>query len=167
MAKLPDDLELSRLFALGVKNKEIAKRYDVTVAAVDYRLHRLGLWRMPTINQVNSLIGEIWKVKATTGAGSHHNQGPVQYLKYWLRSRLGDAQMSDQQMARGYRFEQRLRKEQLVVAYDPDSVAGFSYVARRPSDRSLVVRWPEGLPDLAPEKMALLSLPEDHSAPED
>ncbi|MFF4815294.1 hypothetical protein ACFY2K_11975 [Kitasatospora sp. NPDC001309] len=163
MAKLPDNLELSKLFALGYSNKKIAQMYGATAAAVDYRLHQIGLWRMPTINQVNTLIGQVWKVKATTGAGSHHNQGPIQYLKYWLRVRLGDSQMSDQQIAKAMRFEQRLRKELVVVAYDPETVAGFSYVSRLPSDEQLVIRWPEDVPYLDPEEMNLLRLSESQS----
>ncbi|MFD8088958.1 hypothetical protein [Streptomyces malaysiensis] len=144
MAKLPSDAEMSKLFVLGVSNAEIAARYDVSVQAVDFRWRKLELERMPVINQANAIIGKVWKVTATQDRGSHHAMSPVQSLRVWLRLQLGDKSLSERQRRAAVNFEKRIRRDNVVLAYDPETVKGFSWEPRTAADDRLVIRVPSG-----------------------
>ncbi|MFD8594565.1 hypothetical protein ACFV1L_06150 [Kitasatospora sp. NPDC059646] len=157
MASLPSDADLSELFTLGYRDSEVADMYGVTRQAVNLRWIQRGLFRYPIASQVVQMLGQLWEVKTSSGAGSHMHSHPCQSLRYYLRSKLGDT-LSERQALTALRFESRLRRKGEVLAYDPE--AGFGYVKREPSDARLVVRWPAEVPRPTGELEALWSIPE-------
>lgn len=159
MAKLPSDAEMSRLFVLGRTNKEIAEEYDVTPQAVDFRLRKLGLYRQPEVAEANRLIGLAWTLKQQRGAGSHQVMSALQYLRLWLRLQLGDPNLSQRQRENAVNFEARVRRDNVVLDYQPETVKGFFYVARKPEDDGLVIRWPEDRPKPSSKDLDYFRLP--------
>jgi hypothetical protein len=144
---LPDDPVLVRLFHKGVSDKQIADEYHVSVQAVNKRLTRLGLRRKPVSRQVSEYLSVRWKVHTVPRGGtSHHNLYSARRLREWLRLRLGDDQLSDEQKHRAQVWEERLRREGLVLCYDPEREDGWYYRPRTPADGRLAIDWPEDLP---------------------
>ncbi|MFB8199404.1 hypothetical protein [Kitasatospora purpeofusca] len=159
--KLPSDSELSEMFIKGRTDTEIAKEFGTTRQAVSYKRSRLGYNVRPFSTRANDLISRVWKVQVLPdkAPGSHNQTGPMQALRVWLRLQLGDPSLSEKQRRAASGFEDRLRRELVVLAYDRQSVKGFYYLPREPGDGQLVIRWPEGVPrDLEAEKY--LTLPE-------
>ncbi|WP_043470330.1 hypothetical protein [Kitasatospora sp. MBT66] len=156
--KLPSDSELSRCFIEGMSDPEIAARYGCTRQAVNAARHRLGYGRRPYVNQANALIGTVWRVQTAAG---HQTQGSIQGLRLWLRKRLGDDSLSARQKLTADNFEARIRREEVVLQYDPSSSNGFSYVPREPQDGHSVIRWPDLGPGRVrdPEAEKFLNLP--------
>ncbi|MEU3825216.1 hypothetical protein AB0F36_07805 [Streptomyces sp. NPDC029080] len=139
MAKLPSDAELTKMFVLNqLTDQEIADKYDVTRQAVQSRWRKLGLERRPVVNQANSLIGNIWKIRS-----DHHTLSPIMYLRVWIRLNLGDKTLSTRQTRDAMNFERRVRTNRVVLAYDPESDQGWSWESRTPRDDLLVVRLPD------------------------
>ncbi|MFJ2187816.1 hypothetical protein ACIOJE_07575 [Kitasatospora sp. NPDC087861] len=161
MAKLPSDADLSKLFILGATDLELAKKYGVSVQAVNLRRGNLkmGVWsRGSAVSRVNNMVSEIWDVQSHSGAGSHHVTSKNQSLRLYLRMKLKDS-LSERQLRTAQLFEARLRREQAVLDYSPDD--GFMYVPRVPADERLIVRWPEAMSRPEGEQLELWSLPEE------
>ncbi|MFE9455969.1 hypothetical protein [Streptomyces californicus] len=161
MSKLPSDAEMTKLFVLGkLSNTEIAQMYEVTPQAVDKRWRKLGLERRPITNQANDLIARVWKIKTVQGAGSHHTLSPIMYLRVWLRMRLGDKGLSARQKRDALSFERRIRRDNVVLAYDPGTEKGWSWEPREPKDDRLVIRWPEGEARPPADELIMFRLPD-------
>ncbi|WP_181727251.1 hypothetical protein [Streptomyces sp. PT12] len=67
--------------------------------------------------------------------------------------------MSPRQAADAARFERRIRRDDVVLTYDPESELGFTYRPRRPEDGCMVLDWPRDVPLPTGEKRAALDLP--------
>lgn len=156
MAGLPEDSELLRLYALGLKNPEIAAQYGVTPQAVNYRFDKLKIKRRPITTQANALIGQVWTIGAEPGTEYHQNLSAISYLRVWVRQRLGDDSLSAAQRKKASNFIKRVVDEDVVLKYEPWAENPFTYVPRQPSDGRLVVRWPSDQP--RPEGGALRAL---------
>ncbi|MBD0739849.1 response regulator transcription factor [Streptomyces sp. CBMA29] len=161
MAALPSDAELLKLYALGKKNPEIAAMYGVTPQAVNYRFDKLNIKRRPLTTQANDLIGQVWKIGSDPDTIAHHGLSPIQYLRMWVRYRLGDDTLSARQLTNAVNFGRRLQREGTVLQYQAQDAQPFSYVPRRPSDGRLVVRWPADQPQPEAEVLEPLELPEE------
>ncbi|MFJ9771806.1 hypothetical protein ACIRVF_11215 [Kitasatospora sp. NPDC101157] len=144
MAKLPPDATLSKLYALGRTDRQIAEEYGVTVQAVNKRLTGMGLARRPVVNEVSALLKQVWTIQSHAGPGSHHDRSPAQSLKLWLRLKLRDQDMSERQRSTALAFERRLKREGAVLSYAPDE--GWSFVPRVAADENLAIRWPSDRP---------------------
>jgi hypothetical protein len=161
---LPPDAELSKLLARGHSNRSIAREYGVTPQAVDLRLKRMGVYRMPGVKQANDLIRQAWTVNSARDENPHHGTYAAQCLRAYVRSRLGDETLTERARENVRRFQERLVRDGVVLDYDPLTVTGFSYVKRLPEDGRLVIRWPANRPRPSAEALEALSLPE---APEE
>jgi hypothetical protein len=142
---LTDQL-LVKHFHLGWSDKRIAGEYGITVQAVSKRRTKLNLIRKPVARQVSEGLASRWTVYTTMGSDSHHNAYSMKRLREWLRWRLGDDKLSQDQIRRAKTWEERLRREDVVLGYDPDTPDGWFYRPRKPSDGRLVIDWPEDLP---------------------
>ncbi|MFF1908634.1 hypothetical protein [Kitasatospora sp. NPDC058218] len=140
MAQLPSDAEMSKLFALGVSDRDIADKYGVTTQAVSWRWKKLGLQRNAIIDEVSELVGSVWSVVSHPGAGSHHKTSKAQSLRYYLRVRLGDKELSDRNLATAASFEKTMRRRGHVLDYSRED--GFFFVPRTPDDEDFIIRWP-------------------------
>ncbi|MCX4685462.1 hypothetical protein OG401_14245 [Kitasatospora purpeofusca] len=167
--KLPNDSELTKCFIKGETDTEIAQKYGCTRQWINAKRKKLGFGSIrPFTNQANELIRRVWDVQVLPNSepGSHHQTGPSQALRVWLRRRLGDTSLSPKQQAAAAGFETRIRRDDVVLVYSPDSVKGFYYVPREPSDGRSVIRWPDLGPgvDRDPEAEKFLTLPEEPNA---
>lgn len=145
VTKLPSDAELKKLWVLGRTNREIAEQYHVSIAAVDYRYKGLGLRRRPIVNQVRDLLNEVWPdLKSRNSGPTHHNLSPGQSLKAWLRFKLGDKTLPPRTLRMAETFEDRLRRDNVVLAYN--TLTAWSFVPREPEDGTLAIRWPSDVP---------------------
>jgi hypothetical protein len=161
VAKLPSRAELVKLFLQGYDDNELAEQYGVTPAAVNKRRLILEMRKKPIAHAVNNLIP--WEVKTAHRGASHHNNARLQGLKLYLRKRLGDDTLSERQMADAGRFERRIRRDGVVLDYDPDSDQGFHFRRRRAEDGRRVLAWPPGVELPSGEELKALDLPDDES----
>ncbi|MGI5531540.1 hypothetical protein ACQEVX_30430 [Streptomyces syringium] len=164
MAKLPTDAVLVSLFHLGVSDAEIAEQYGVKPQAVNKRFMRMDPpLRRKSIPAVRAqeLVTSLWDVKVIrTGPGSHHNSYGVRYLKVWVRLQLGDTTSPKQQKG-AVAFIRRLIRDDVVLDYDRDSVEGWKFVPRMPSDGRWIIRWPAGKELPEADLQRALELPGD------
>lgn len=158
---LPTDAVLVKLFHLGVPDKKIADDYGVTVQAVNKRMVKLGLHRKPVSRQVNEYLAHRWKVRTTTDRDSHHMRYSAKMLRVWLRRQLGDQTLSVNQLKKADEWERRLRRDGVVLCYDPDTVDGWYYRHRHKKDGRLVIDWPEDLPFPDERFRKALELPQE------
>ena len=129
--KVPDKNTLARWAAESLTHQQMADRvYEqtgerVTRAAISMALQRHGL----TNNYRHRWHEEIpWRVQV-----EHLRAYPVRMLRLLGRRRAGEPIAKDAE----YRLDiwlRKVREENVVVAYDPDSDEGFVYVRRLPSD---------------------------------
>lgn len=146
---LPSDHELVKLFHLGRTDASIAHQFGVSVQAVNKRFQKLGLARRTTpTQQAKELLEYRWgRVRWNQDeTRSHHNRYSAKALKVWLRRRLGDDTLSSQQVTMAERWERRLKREETVLCYNPDSEEGWFYRPRNGSRDRYVIDWPEDLP---------------------
>lgn len=157
---LPPDSELILMFRAGYTDKEIARDYGVTVAAVNKHRMRLVGPVKPIVNQVNDSLSVRWKV--ITGEDSRdQGAGIIKSLRVFLRRQIGDDSLNASHLAKAREFENRIRKNNVVVEYHPDNLVPWSYRPRRPEDGRLVVDWPHDLPFPSEEFRQALELPEE------
>ncbi|MCZ4119026.1 hypothetical protein O3X23_06400 [Streptomyces sp. H39-S7] len=150
-----------KAYALGKGNVEIADAYGVTPQAVHYRFDKLGIKRRPLTTQANELIGKVWKIGTTPDTIAHHGLSAIQYLRVWVRYRLGDDTLSSAQLNNAMNFGRRLQRDGTVLQYRSTDPKPFSYVPRLPADGRLVVRWPSGHPKPPGAGLEALELPSD------
>jgi hypothetical protein len=143
---LPPDHELAKLYHRDVSDREIAERYGVTVQAVNKRLSAMGLFRKPISKQVNEALAARWTIWAPKDGTGHHNRYSAKALKVWLRRQLGDDTLSKAQLDMADRWERRLRRDNLVLCYDPNTESAWYYRPRTPQDGKLVIDWPKHIP---------------------
>ncbi|MFE3579412.1 hypothetical protein [Streptomyces vinaceus] len=139
--RLPDLNTLIRLSQQGLTDEQIGKRYDVSGQAVNKALTLGGYYRRQVSKTV---ITELipWDVLTTKEKGSHHNTYLAKQLKGYLRAALGDDQLKESHLVAAARFEKRLRKDNVILTYQPGS--GFALEPRTPEDGALILRWPKG-----------------------
>jgi hypothetical protein len=159
VSKLPSDYELLKMRHRGLTDAEIAAQFGASPQAVNKRLVKHERVR-PVSAQVNDYLAARWKIWAPLRGTGHHNRYSAKRLKEWLRWRLGDKTLSQDQLHRARVWEERIRREGIVLCYDPDRPEGWYYRPREKRDGNLVIDWPEelGFPD---EKLRqALQLPE-------
>lgn len=140
------DALLVKLFHLDKSDAEIAEQFGITVQAVSKRRMKLDLVRKPVSRQVNEWLATRWKVFSPQEGTGHHNRYSAKALRVWLRRRLGDTTLSAKQVEMADRWERRLRRDNIVLCYDPDTEEGWYYRPRTPADNRLVIDWPRDLP---------------------
>ncbi|MEU0912148.1 hypothetical protein [Streptomyces althioticus] len=155
------DALLIKYFHLGMSDQEIAEKHGITVQAVSKRRVPLGLFRKPVSRQVNDWLSERMEVKTSQWGPSHHKKYSSKRLREWLRLRLGDDLLKPDQISRARAWERRLRRENVVLGYDPETEDGWYYRPRQPSDGRLVLDWPEDLPFPDERFRRALELPPD------
>ena len=156
------DATLIKLVHLGWTDKQIAEKYGITPQAVNKRLHRLGLKRRSTpLNQMHEILGYRWKIKTTPYRGTHHSRYSAKRLKLWLRCRLGDDSLSEHQIKEAKQWERRIRNNNEVLCYDPESEDGWYYRPRTEEDGRLVIDWPKDLPFPDDRSRKALELPDE------
>ncbi|MGC9439270.1 helix-turn-helix transcriptional regulator [Streptomyces sp. WG5] len=140
------DALLVKYFYLGLTDKEIAKKHGITPQAVVKRRKKQGLFRKPVSMQVNEYLSQRWDIWAPKEGTGHHNLHSAKALKVWLRCRLGDDTLSDDQLHMAKMWEQGLRERDEVLCYDPSTKKGWYYRTRVPADGRLVIDWPRSIP---------------------
>jgi hypothetical protein len=161
VTSLPSDAELLKLFLLGREDWELAQEYDVTIAAVNKRRIALNMRKKPIAHAVNELIP--WEVKTARRGPSHHSNSRFQGLKVYLRKRLGDQGLSARQAADADRFERRVRRDGVVLDYDPGSDQGFHFRRRRAEDGRRVLAWPPDVELPSGAELQALDLPDEEA----
>lgn len=137
---------LVKLFHRGDSDKAIAAEFGISPQAVAKRRMKLNLVRKPVSRQVSEYLAHRWTIYTKQYEHSHHNAYSAKRLREWLRWRLGDDKLSKDQLHRAKVWEERMRRENLVLCYNPETVEGWYYRDRRPEDGRLVIDWPKGLP---------------------
>lgn len=159
------DALLVKYFHTGKSDKWIAERHGITVQAVSKRRKKQGLLRKPVVNQVSEALGKRWTVYTTPNRGSHHSAHQIKSLRFWLRRRLGDQTLKPDDIARAERWERQIRRENVVLCYDPTTKKGWYYRPRTPADGRLVIDWPSDWPEQPDENFRrALELPPEPEA---
>ena len=155
---LPPDSELTSMFHMGLTNQEIADYFKVSRQAVSKRLVRLGLVRRPYSDRANKIIGRAWKIKNTKTKTSHHCKIEIKYLRWLLRRNLGD-QLNDDQNGRLDRWIQRIKEQNIILCYDPNTLHGFYYRERQLEDGDLAMDWPRDVPLPEGDELGAIRIP--------
>ncbi|MFK0231229.1 hypothetical protein ACIQUL_36300 [Streptomyces sp. NPDC090303] len=144
MRKLPEDEILRRhVFQDGLSDKEIAGIYGCSPQAVNMRLKKIGIERMPYSNTAAAILDAAWP-RADYDRVKFHRNNPSRDLTVFMRWRLGDDSLTERQRDRIQRFVGRLERDGTVLALVWGEENPWVYVAREPSDGRRVVRWPQG-----------------------
>lgn len=160
--RLPADDDLVDLYHQGLSDREIADMFGVTVQAVNKRWRKMGMSRLtPENHRVNDLIRFRWNVYYTKDSDSHHAPDASKALRVWLRRRLGDKELSQDQVAMAERWERGLRERSEVLCYVEGEGGGWYYRPRRPQDGQRVIDWPDSLNYPDRELVDLLDLPQE------
>jgi hypothetical protein len=145
--KLPPDPVLLKLVRSGLSNSEIARLYGVTPQAVSKKVLALGIRRLPVSDEVNAGLRQRWgDIYSNPSSDSHHLTHPAKALKIWLRYRLGDSKLSQDQVSLAKAWIRGLSERDEVLCYDRDHPGGWYYRPRTPADNRLIVDWPESIP---------------------
>jgi transcriptional regulator with XRE-family HTH domain len=132
---LPDDWVLLQMRdAEGYTGKEIASRYGVTPQAVSKRFQKMN--RPGQLNLREILP---WQVR-------ERDQGlyAAMRLVSQIKERKGE-ELSDTSLKRLRSWQERLRRDQVVLDYTQVDVGSpWQYVPRIAEDHRLVIRWPAG-----------------------
>lgn len=134
---VPDPTTLRRWLEEGLTHQQIADRQyketgnKITRASVSSAVSRLGM-----SEQAPRYTEEIpWRVKV-----QHIRAYPARMLRLLGRRRAG-GELTSEENTRLDNWLQLLEDEDAVVAYDPDSDAGFLYVPRQKGDgRAVPIR---------------------------
>lgn len=135
---LPEKDELLRMVRAGLTQQEIADEtfrrtgQRVTRAAVSAALARAGA--PPMRNRYPELLP--WRVKI-----QHDAHYALRMLRAEARQRRGE-ELPHAETSRLETWKETLRRNQVVVHYDPDAPGGFFYVKARRGDTDLI-RVPE------------------------
>lgn len=129
---LPDKATLARWRREGMTHAEMAERvyqetgHRVTTMAISVAMNRYGL-----SEPMKRYAKEIpWRVKVV-----HAGETPARMLRLLARRRAGESLTErDDKMLTNWLA--RLKKENAVVAYDPES--GFHYVEKEPGDGTAI-----------------------------
>jgi hypothetical protein len=149
---LPDNAELLKLEAAGLTHSEIAKKYGVSRQAVTKRFNDMGEYRRGPLQDVTAVLP--WDVANHPAKAKLWRQQPYVGLRALLRERMG-AEVSPRSRAALRAFLNHVQNGEVL---NLDDVQGAHYVPRDPErDGSLVVRWPEGVPQ--DERTPLFHLP--------
>ena len=131
---LPDKDELLRMVRAGMTQQEIADEtfrrtgQRVTRAAVSAALSRAGV--PPMRNRYPELLP--WRVRV-----EHDSHYALRMLRAEARQRRGE-ELPHQEESRLETWKNTLRKNNVVVHYDPDAPGGFFYVKARRQDTDLI-----------------------------
>ncbi|MGW7284783.1 ImmA/IrrE family metallo-endopeptidase [Streptomyces sp. NPDC054847] len=160
MTKLPDNDTLRELYQKGLSDKSIAQRYGVTVQAVNWRLARMGIRRMP----YSFMATEILQAAYPTSVGfrrSHYTQlNRGRELFSFIRWRLGDPTLSERQLHMAKRFAEYSHERNVVVSLDVSAEVPWVWLPRVSSDGRLVIRWPAGQERPGAAHLQAITLPE-------
>lgn len=115
---VPDKTTLRRLLAQGHTHAEIARMYGVTREAISGAARRYGL----STDKVRHKDTLPWRVR-----GQHSMEYPARMLRLLGRRRKGQS-MNAAQAAELDGFLARLKRDNSIVAYDPESITGFNYI---------------------------------------
>jgi hypothetical protein len=141
MRKLPSNPELLKLYRNGMTDKEIAIQYGASPQAVNARFVAMGLRRYR--QKVTAILESAWPTEETRrGDFVHLNR--YRDLCAFLRRRLGDSEMTPNQLRSAERFERAIRDGNCVLDFRPDSDEPWAFVPREESDGHMVIRWPAG-----------------------
>lgn len=161
MAKLPPLMELMEHFHKGLTDPEIAEMYGVRRQAVSKAFRDYGVVRFPVKERVGNLLRDVLGVQwHGEKRGSHHQLAAAKYVRSYLRWRLNDPSLSDRQVTDAKVWCERLKRDEVVLGYDPTTEKGWFYRPRTPEDGRLVLAWPAGkeLPQ-EPDLRQALELP--------
>ncbi|MFE6226885.1 hypothetical protein [Streptomyces sp. NPDC057854] len=157
-AKLPGDSELLRLEAAGLTHAEIAARYDVSRQAVTKRFNQMDRYPRQQFRDVTAVLP--WDI--STYPAKHeitHNESMIG-LRAFLLQQAG-SELSGRHTLALRVFTSHVKAGE-VLELDP--VQGLRWVQRdEVRDGSLVIRWPEGVPQ--DERTAMFRLPAAQSPP--
>ncbi|WP_435270916.1 hypothetical protein [Streptomyces sp. 1222.5] len=140
MTKLPENPELLKLYRNGYSDAEIAERFNCTPQAVNARLVAMGLRRYR--QKVTSLLESAWPT-AETRRGDFVRLNRYRDLCSFLRWRLDDPDLTENQIRGAKRFERAIRDGHCVLDFQPDSDEPWAFVPREESDGHMVIRWPQ------------------------
>ncbi|RLV10218.1 hypothetical protein CTZ27_03065 [Streptomyces griseocarneus] len=158
--QLPSDFELRQALQLGASNPELAGAAGVSGAAVSFHRGRLGMPFRLIATRVTQTFNDSLNVLTGGSGETHHNNYVFQGLKYWMRLRLGDTDLSPRQEEQADRLVSRLLRKNKVITYNRNSERGFSVVDRMPEDGNLMVRWPVGVPLPEEDLVRAMTLPD-------
>lgn len=140
--------EIIKLHAEGHSYAEIGRRYGITRAAVSWAVrYRGGVTHDDVPQSPRQEANRFWPFsEATADQNGQYAARMLRAHSEWV-TLGGKGSLSAQTTRKLVGFYQRLINGGLVVEFDPsippsDGVpeGGFRYVARRPSDRDLLIR---------------------------
>ncbi|GHE92907.1 hypothetical protein GCM10017776_06710 [Streptomyces griseoluteus] len=132
--------------------------YGATPQAVNARLVAMGLRRYR--QKVTGILERAWPT-SETGRGDFVNLNRYRDLCCFLRWRLGDPDMTANQVRGAKRFERTVRERNSVLDFQPEADEPWLFVPRIESDGRMVIRWPQGRELPEGELRAALDLPEE------
>ena len=130
--KVPDKNTLQRWVDAGMTHQEMAEEIErqtgepITRSAVSQALQRENI--SPQVEAPRYSEEIPWRVLT-----AHLYAYPVRMLRL-LGRRRRNGQLSPREMSKLDSWLAKLEADNLVVAYDPDTVEGFFYVDREPGD---------------------------------
>ncbi|MFF1450155.1 hypothetical protein ACFVYF_18750 [Streptomyces sp. NPDC058274] len=143
MTKLPENPELLKLYRNGMSDKEIAEQFGCTVQAVNLRFVAMGLRQYR--QKVTAILESAWPTSETR-RGEFVRFNRYRDLTCFLRWRLGDNELTANQIRGAKRFDRAIREGNCVLDFRPDSDEPWTFEPRHESDGRMVIRWPEGRP---------------------
>lgn len=159
ISALPD-ARLVKLFHTGWSDRQIAEEYGISVQAVSKRRVKMGLVRKRIARQVSDSLAERWDILTPARGKAHYSEHSARMLKIYLRLRMGDTALSEQQKTMAKAWVQELIDRDQVLCYDPDLEEGWYYRPRTPQDERRVIDWPADLPYPSEGFKRALDLPE-------
>ncbi|MET8403477.1 hypothetical protein [Streptomyces sp900116325] len=143
MTKLPDNDTLRRFFHEGLSDKKIAQTYGCSVQAVNARFTQMGLERKPYSNVATAILGAAWpREEFDRSKFTRFNR--ARDLSTFMRWRLGDPTLTENQLLRANAFMKYLERRNVVLTLDWSKDNPWVYMPREPADGRVVIRWPEG-----------------------
>ncbi|MDQ1016682.1 hypothetical protein QFZ43_003231 [Streptomyces afghaniensis] len=153
---LPDNAKLLMLDAAGLTHAQIADEYKVSRQAVTKRFNAMGEYSQASNREVTAALP--WDLRSHPAKGRLKDSEEYLGLRAFLRERM-NLPVSPRSRLALKSFMNHIERGEV---FDLDQVKGVRYVRRERRDGSLVIRWPEGVPQ--DERTALFRLSPAHEA---
>ncbi|GGU71487.1 hypothetical protein GCM10010275_02000 [Streptomyces litmocidini] len=139
--KLPEDSELLKLEAAGFTHAEIGAQFGVSRQAVTKRFNAMGRYARQEYRNVTPILP--WDLATHPAKGAISKDHSMMGLRAFLRQRMNSKVTARSELA----LRSFWTHVQAGEVLDLDPVQGLRWVRRDDKrDGSLVIRWPEGVP---------------------
>ncbi|MER6086548.1 hypothetical protein [Streptomyces bluensis] len=139
---LPDNAQLMKLESAGLSHEQIAEKYGVSRQAVTKRFNDMGEYSQRPLQDVTAALP--WDIASYPSKDKLKHSRAFLGLRAFLRERMGFEVSAERSREALRVFLDHVQAGEVLELHPGE---GARYVSRRKSDGSLVIRWPDDVPE--------------------